>query len=278
MALERLPHLDDDGLVLPEFGAWAETKYRLIANYSQMFATSMKEKWDMRVYLDLFAAAGRARIKGGSEIIPTSATLALNVRDPFDRYVLCEIEPELLNALRERCRRDGPSLDVRYVPGDCNAQVQRILGEIPARNALCFCVADPRAISDLKFATIEALAGRFVDFLVLIPSYMDAHRNQDLYLAAENPIMQEYLGDPAWRDDWKRSSGAASREFGAFVVDRFGQAMKKLRYLYDGPDETVAIRDAGRLLYHLCFFSRSPLGRKFWHEARKYSQDQLTLL
>ncbi len=31
-------------------------------------------------------------------------------------------------------------------------------------------------------------------------------------------------------------------------------------------------------LYHLAFFSRNELGRKFWKEARKYSDDQLDLL
>ena len=57
MALDRLPHLDDDGLALPTVGAWAETKYRLVANICEMFATSMKGKVS-RVYVDLFAAAG----------------------------------------------------------------------------------------------------------------------------------------------------------------------------------------------------------------------------
>ena len=35
---------------LPEIGSWGEEKYRLVRNYCQIFATSMKDKWQCRVY------------------------------------------------------------------------------------------------------------------------------------------------------------------------------------------------------------------------------------
>lgn len=282
MAIDRLPHLDDDGLFLPEVGDWGETKYRLIANYSAMFATAMKAKWDARVYVDLFAGAGRARIKGTSLIIPTSATLALGVRHPFDKYVLCDNDPTALDALEKRARRDASERDIAFVLGDCNRNVDRIMREIPKPRSgfrvLSFCVVDPYKTGALKFETIRALSTLFVDFLVLIPSFMDAHRNLHNYLATRNRVIGDFLGNPEGRPSWDAVASEGPRKFGIFLVDQFGRSMRSLRYLYDGPGEEVPVRNTKKgVIYHLAFFSRSELGRKFWREARKSSVDQLGL-
>ena len=84
--------LEHDGLHTPEVGSWSDVKYRLISNYAEMFSTSMRKKWDKRVYIDLFAGAGRAAIKDTKEIVETSSLLAMGVTHPFDRYVLCDSE------------------------------------------------------------------------------------------------------------------------------------------------------------------------------------------
>ena len=46
--------VEDDGLACPEIRRWAETKYRLISLYDELFATGMKYKWHQRVYIDLY--------------------------------------------------------------------------------------------------------------------------------------------------------------------------------------------------------------------------------
>ena len=55
--------VDDDGLITLEVGGWAETKYRLLALYNELFSTGMKNKWDQRVYIDLYAGAGYSAFK-----------------------------------------------------------------------------------------------------------------------------------------------------------------------------------------------------------------------
>ena len=79
----------DDGLVCPEIRRWAETKYRLIALYDELFATGMKNKWHQRVYIDLYSAAGYGRIKGTQTILMGSPLIALTVAHPFDKYIFC---------------------------------------------------------------------------------------------------------------------------------------------------------------------------------------------
>jgi hypothetical protein len=104
---------------------------------------------------------------------------------------------------------------------------------------------------------------------------MDAHRNEGAYMASGNTTVEEFLGDP----DWRAKRAASTGDFGAFIVDQFGQAMKRLGFIYDGPSEEVPIYLPGKnfKLYHLAFYSKNELGMKFWRTARKGSDDQLGL-
>jgi three-Cys-motif partner protein len=277
--MDTLPSLDDDGLHTPEVREWAERKYRLIDHYAEMFATSMKDKWASRVYVDLFAGAERGRIKETSRIVATSAFLALGVRDPFDRYVFCDLNPDCIDALRTRVARSYPDRDVRYLTGDANELVERVLEELPrarpGAGVLSFCVLDPFKLSNLRFSTVKHLSAIFVDFLVLIPSYMDANRNERTYVASGNDTLADFLGNPDWRVEWSR----ARSEFGTFVVDQFGQSMKRLGFVYAGPGDEVPVQLPRKnvKLYHLAFYSRNKLAMKLWRQARKYSNDQMGL-
>jgi three-Cys-motif partner protein len=272
--------IDDDGLFTPGVGDWAERKYRLISYYAEMFSTSMKRKWEGRAYIDLFAGAGRGRVRDTTRILQTSALLALGVPDPFDRYVFCDLDRACTRALRQRVEREyGDSRKVDYLTGDSNELVHRVLAlmreERHKGSLLSFCVVDPYKMANLKFSTIEQLSSLFADFLVLIPSYMDAHRNEDAYSAPGNTTVEEFLGDPDWRSARARTPG----DFGAFIVDQFGIAMRRLGFIYDGPGEEVSISLPVKnfKLYHLAFFSKSELVMKFWRTARKGSDEQLGL-
>jgi three-Cys-motif partner protein len=272
----------DDGLVLPEVGHWAEDKHRVVETYANLFATGMKRKWDCRVFIDLFAGAGRCRIKNTERIVDGSPLIALGVDDPFDVHIFCEYDQERLSALQQRVATRFPDATCFYVQGDSNDLTDEVLSHVPIGSrdyrVLTFCLVDPYKMGNLRFSTLEAIAGIYVDFLVLIPDYMDAHRNVRPYLSESNTTVSGFLGDPNWRDKW----AGAEREsvgFGAFVADALGQQMRKLRFLYPGPEEMFPIKDTERnlLLYHLAFFSRNNVAGKFWKQSQKYSKDQLDL-
>jgi three-Cys-motif partner protein len=246
-----------------------------------MFTTSMKVKWDCRVYIDLFAGAGRARFRGTKTIIPASPLLALGISKPFDEYIFCEDDEEKLAALQTRAQRVNASASVSYIRGDVNASVTEVLDAIPrARKdfrVLGFCFADPYMVRNLRFETIRRLSKRYVDFLVLVPNYMDANRNLNRYLAENNAALDEFLGTKAWRQEWEKAQKRS--EFPRFLADFFGRQMKAEGYLYKGLQDTVQVRsDEKNLpLYLLMFFSRHALGYKFWKQAMKYSKDQRDL-
>ncbi|TYO99979.1 three-Cys-motif partner protein [Geothermobacter ehrlichii] len=274
----KLPHLEDDGLITPEVGFWGETKYRLVQNYASMFTSAMKGKWDHLVYVDLFAGSGRALLDESRAIVPASPLLAMEIDHPFSRYIFCEQNEEKLHALRLRVERDYPQNDVCYLLGDANQLVEDILAEMPAygggSKVLGFCFADPYNLESLKFDTLRKLAQRFFDFLVLIPTGMDAQRNIDRYAASPRSKLDDFLGTMEWRKAWEEARRKGQKAE-IFLTEFFGTQMGSMTYLVPPVDETVKIRNRKTTIYRLGFYSRHPLARKFFKEARKYSEDQL---
>lgn len=205
--------LTDDGYLTPEIGSWGEDKYSLVKKYAEMFATSMKKKWGARVYVDLFSGPGRARIKRSGKIVLGSPLLAMDVRNQFDKYIFCEEQNQKLDALKTRVNADYASLNAVFILGDANNVVKRILDQLPyskGKKMLGFCFADPYKLKNLRFATIKALTKRFMDFLILIPTGMDALRNQTRYEKSNDHTVDNFLGDQAGEIDGKELESRGS--------------------------------------------------------------------
>jgi len=271
--VERLPELDDDSLVTPEVGEWGEDKYQLVRCYADIFSRAMSGKWASLVYVDLFAGAGRARLTDSHRIVAASPLLVLDVPKPFTTYIFCELDGLKADALRRRVQGHGPSRNAHVVAGDANEKVSDISALIPT-GSLTFCFADPYRLENLRFDTINRLAQNHrMDFLVLLASGMDANRNEMTYVKPEHRTVSTFTGRSDWRSRWPhRNLG-----FGDFVADEFGQAMAGLGYVYSGlPSTKVIVNNKNVPLYRLAFFSKHPLGAKFWDECRKYTNPQTT--
>src|SRR6266850_3262639 len=195
--MAQLPTLKDDSLVTEEIGDWGQEKYRLLSLYAQMFAASMKNKWNCRVYIDLFAGSGRSRIKGTNRIVAGSPLVALGVDPSFDKYIFCEKDPDKLLALKTRVSRDYRDANVVFQSGDANLAIADILQKIPQYakdfKVLSFCFVDPYNLKDLAFDTIDRLSKLFVDFLVLIATDMDAARNVSKYELSQSDVVERFL-------------------------------------------------------------------------------------
>jgi three-Cys-motif partner protein len=271
-------YLKDDGLETPEVRAWAEEKYRIVGLYDRLFSTGMKKKWDCRVYIDLYSAAGYARIKGTEKIIAGSPLIALSVPSTFDKYILCEKNPKLMKALKHRISKEFPMADVAYVPGDCNEKVQEILAQIPAhskgKTVLLFCFIDPFNIG-IEFKTIRKLASKIMDFLIVLAVGMDATRNEAQYTNASNTQIDKFLGDKAWRERWRQAQ-SSKVPFRHFLAQEYANQMAGLGYFKVAVEKMKEVKshDKNLPLYHLAFFSKSTMGYKFWEEVLKYSDPQ----
>jgi three-Cys-motif partner protein len=278
-SIEPLKPLDDDGLPTQEIGSWGEEKYRHVQLYASLFVKSMRTKWDALVYLDLFAGSGRSRIRGTGRIVSASPLLVLGTPEAFDKYIFCESEKNFAETLDTRCRRDFPNRTVNVITGNANASVDNIIAEMPrpGRNhkVLGFCFLDPFQMQNLRFSTIKTLSQRFMDFLVLIPSSMDANRNEQNYVLPSNKTLENFIGNPDWRARWGNEK-ATGKSFENFVVEEFGRSMHELGYIDPGLKEALLIRsDEKNLpLYRLALYSKHRLGAKFWKETKKYSDPQ----
>ena len=277
--MEEVVAIEDDGLITPEIGSWGEEKYRHVALYSSLFAKSMRRKWECLVYIDLFSGAGRSRIRGTKRIVNSSPLVVLGLHDKFDRYIFCEKEHQKSEALKNRIKREFPDADFYVVEGDANQRVAEILAKMPDFrkdfHVLAFCFADPYALSNLNFETIRKLSTRYMDFLVLIPSGMDAQRFAEKYVKELDSPVDLFLGSSKWRPAWKEAQKDKT-PFEQFIVKAFGQSMESLDYIDPGIELAVPIRsdEKNLLLYRLVLYSRHVLGKEFWRQAKKYSQAQ----
>jgi three-Cys-motif partner protein len=268
----------DDGLPCLEVGAWAEEKYRLVQLYDELFSTAMKNKWETRVYIDLYAGPGFSRIRGTKRLLTGSPLLALAVPDQFDQYIFCETDPSHLGALERRVGRLFPSAKVQYVLGDCNDRVDEVSASIPAysknQRVLSFCFVDPFDLSP-KFATVRKLSFYYMDFLFLLALHMDANRNLPHYLAPDNSKVEDFLGLSDWRERWKIAEAQGTR-FPRYLAEEYSKQMENLGYLPIPWHKMRQVRsdDKNLPLYRLALFSRHRLAYELWDQVLKYSSDQ----
>ena len=279
MASGQNLHVDDDGLISPDVGGWAETKYRLLALYEELFSTGMKNKWEQRVYIDLYAGAGYSRVQGTRRLLKGSPIIALTITNPFDKYIFCEESDELLGALKARAQRIAPQANVAYILGQCDAEIEKVCREVPkaspGNTVLSLCLVDPFDFG-LKFETLRRLADFFMDFVVLLAVGMDANRNYDHYVDGDSTKIDAALGNTEWRERWRALGDR--RKFRQFLATEFSLSMETLGYIRQPLDRMKHVRSDKNLpLYYLALFSRHETAYRFWGEVLKYSDDQTNL-
>ncbi|MCF8239770.1 MAG: three-Cys-motif partner protein TcmP [Melioribacteraceae bacterium] len=272
----------DDGLLIDSAGCWAERKYDLIDQYANMFATSMKNRWDNRIYIDLFSSSGYAQIRGTDNIVMTSPLIAADVRNKFDKYIFCDCDPVKIDSLKRRVTRDFPEIIADYVIGDINDSVNEVLKKLPKFSSdftgLTFCLVDPYKLDNLSFETILSLSKYRIDFMILIPSFMDINRNEKNYIKEDSNLVSKFLDTRNWRELWEETKNNGMT-FGTFFVKLFNQRMESAGFLKLYDNEFVLIRNPENKspLYHLAFYSKSELGKKFWNNAIKGTSNQIEL-
>jgi len=272
---------EDDGLPCLGVGDWAEDKYRLVQLYDQLFSTGMKNKWEVRVYIDLYAGPGVSRIRGTDRLLLGSPLLALAVPDPFDQYIFCEADESFRSALEQRVRKLFPSANAWFIPGDCNDQIEEVCRAIPSpsreRRVLSFCFVDPFDVS-LRFSTVRRLSYYYLDFLFLLALHMDANRNLAHYVSPDNVKIDEFLGLPGWRQLWETEERRGAK-FPRFLAEQYSKQMETLRYLPMPWEKMRHVRSTEKNtpLYSLALFSRNDLAHQFWDQVLYYGSDQLSL-
>lgn len=273
----------DDNLPIPEVGIWGIEKYNSLGYYAEIFTRSMHNKWANLVYIDLFASSGYSKIKSTGQIIKSGAMIALSIPIPFSKYIFCEENPELLDALKQRVKRDYPKVDASFVCGNCNNKISEIISLVPRysinNKVLSFGFIDPFRLN-IYFKTIQQLTTLRIDILMLIATGMAATRNEKKYVNLSNHTISLFLDDSNWRNEFAGDADLNDLSFTQFLANKYKANMIKMGYTKASDFHAVKYKLQGKnvLLYHLAFFSKDPLGNKFWDIVRKqYSGDQTSL-
>ena len=276
--------VEDDKLLIDDVGPWAEKKYNLISYYIDTFATSMKDKWDNRVYIDFFSSCGYSRLNN-DKILAGSPIIALNIKHPFNKYIFCEIDPEKKCVLETRIKRDYPPLDECIFEGDINNKIEEVIKSIPvpskSNKVLCLSFVDPYNIQNLSFNTIECLAkSRYSDFMILLPTHMSVQRQfYKKYFRRNDISLESFLGRSNWRKKFELYIKSGRRSIASFVLEEFCNHMEEINFLKIELNDVILVKEPKKNLplYHIVFFSKNKLGIDFWQRALRGTNAQRSL-
>lgn len=276
--------METDGLYLPEIRAHSLEKLRRHNFYAAISSKAMARKWRHRVYIGLYAGAGRAVVKGTGEVVETSAMAVVRQEVPFTKYIFVDSDPRCTAALSERVASLDDGFDVTLIQRPVNDAVPDILRAMPAFNPgtgeglLALCFVDPFRV-DLDFGVIRQLSRFKIDFLVMLPFGFDLRRNLRRYLEnKEDDRVGRMIDAPGWREEW-RQAGLADRYFVRFAIQKFDGAMARLGFRPRDMRDTVPVKVTGMgvYLYSLALYTRHELGEQFWKTTLARTDPQFDL-
>ena len=255
---------------LPEVGPWAREKLAGLRAYLSAYMKILSRHAPLKtVYVDAFAAAGRAvvrqrdhddptihldlgdeaRDEEAREVIDGSPRVALEIDPPFDQYVFVEMDERRLAELRELEVEYKGRRKIAVRAGDCNEYLATKLLKTFASDRLWRGVVflDPFGMH-VPWSTIEQLAKtEHIEVFLNFPVGMAIQRllpRSGHFTAKQRAKLDEYFGDPGWFDQ-------------VYVVERalFGEQLRK----YDDAAERLVTWFRGRLKSAFGFVSTARL-------------------
>lgn len=252
-----------DGYLAMIVGPWAKDKLHYIRAYCYIFNMDMKDKWNTRTYIDLFAGPGKCIIDTTNEEIEGSPLIALQSKVPFTHYFFNDISADAIDSVRKRTTSLS---NITYFNKDCNEIIQDLLQKLPS-SSLDFCFIDPTNWQ-IKFDSIRKLTnGRRIDLAITF------HTGAMKRCADEAPReLDDFFDGPSWREEYKNVLQKSRRAGSRALLNIYEERLKRLGYS-EIHDFVLLKNTRGVPLYHLVFASKHPRGKDFWD---KISQKSVT--
>jgi hypothetical protein len=107
---------------------------------------------------------------------------------------------------------------------------------------------------------------------------MNANRNLHNFINEESRIIDLFIDKTNWRDQFK-SGEIRKEEFIRFLAKSYDDNMKMLGYEIksEGLKPKVDASEYNLALYYLAFYSKHPLGNKFFSQIERYHDVQQKL-
>ena len=264
--------LGSDGLPVLVQGQWSQDKLYFLEYFSSLFNGGMKNKWQKRAFVDLFAGPGLCKDRNTESEFSGSPLRALECSTPFTHLFFNDKNEEFVDALKKRQHKGHPEANVKYFSLDCDDAAQEITKLIP-NDALTLAFIDPWDY--IQFDSIAHLARRNSMDLIVTFHTGAIKRNAHQEVAAVDAL----LDDPDWRHDFYESQTDASNSGTADLIEKF-QSRLKQRLGYSHFGVPMAIRNSNQVpIFYLLFASRHQRGLDFWAKsAAKLRSGQRVLL
>lgn len=257
---------DDDGLPCREVGAWTVDKLFNWNRYIEMTTNAVTDKWpDGLVYVDLFGGPGICRLRESRQRFPGSVLLAAMAPKPFSLLLICEKNPRHAQACHSRLTAIGAAGRSKLFVGDCNAEIGKIVREIPA-GALTLAFIDPEGLH-VHFDTLRILTrDRRVDLAILVADHMDIVRNVATYARQKDSNLDRFLGTGTrWRQKWSSMPNQDAEHTCQLFTDIFQDQLRRcLGYRFT---DACPFKSSHGTLYRVIRASKHELGQKFSLES-----------
>lgn len=249
---------DDDGLPARCVNEWSDEKLFYLRNYAGIFSKGMSKKWANRVYLDLFAGAGRYRVKPAGRFESGSPLIALGL--PFTHYYFCDLSADVTATLDQRVKKViHEDQYARVFTGDANVVVHELRRQVTnlGPKTLSLAFIDPPG-TQIRFESIKTLSDKLpMDLLINFPLGMNINRQHWHRRAAGDDEFDAYFGTSRWRD---------ARD-GRELLALYKEQLQMLGYRCMDSDLTIRNRRKNQRLYVLILASKHPRGDEFWKKA-----------
>jgi len=257
--------MGSDGLPALEVGSWTADKLAFLSKYIHLFNQGMKNRWQVRVYIDLFAGPGMNIIRPGAAETDGSPLIALKSQVPFTHCFFNDLNPQFVAALRARAQtvlnagKPGAPSNIEFLNHDCNEAVTRIVTRAPA-GSLVLAFVDPFKW-ELTFDSLANLTrNRRVDLLY---TFHTGSIKRNAHLVLEQ--VDRSIGGTIWRSRYQQARrGEKSR----VILDYFERELAQLGYRQDNVDDRILMRNSRNTpMYYMVYASKHPRGKDFWEKV-----------
>jgi three-Cys-motif partner protein len=244
-----------DGLPARVIRSWARRKHHYLQGYLDILSKAMSRQRS-QAFVDLFSGPGRCQEEETGAFVDGSPLIAL--RYPFTDHIYVELDSAAAEALTIRTAPYAGQRRITVIEGDCNLVIDRVVERLP-RNGVMLAFVDPTTWQ-ISFDTVCKLSEkRPVDLIVtFMAGMMKRVENGSKELDA-------FFGTTAYRTEGRYLSAQGKPTLSGLLACYREQLAAHLGYRDELTAREIVVRTPTNTpLYLMAFFSKHPLGFKFW--------------
>ncbi len=252
-----------DGKPAISLGSWFMDKLYCLEEYCGIFSTGMKNKWEHRIYIDLFSGPGICIEEDTRVERHGSPLISLNCKTPFTHYYFIDENKDFIEALKYRSQ--DCQANKTFINMDCNFAIDELLNQLPKTYAIFFTFIDPFNF-EIEFNSIKTLTEKkSMDLLI---TFHIGNLKRSIHHPSER--MKRFFPPLDWEKLYKVSCGS-DKIHERLLLDQYEEGLKEIDYNYF--DDCILTRNIKNApLYYLIFATKNKKGKEFYSKISMRSR------